>query len=329
MVNRPLSSRDLELLSAYLDRQLNSVEQRRLEERMRLNPGLQNAFDELRRTRAMLRSLPKVRAPRNFTLTPAMLPARRRQMLWGLPLNWNFASALRSLLKVRTPRNSTLAPAVVQARRQQLMWGLPLNWSLASAMATLFLLVFFAGDFLGLFSPRSAILTAQRPSEAQALETAMVQIDQQSKASAEDSQAPELAMPLAPENARGMGGGGGDGSEATLQAVPMILGTPQPYADQMLVLTTPTPEPAAQALPVVEVTATNTTTSTLSAKSAPATELAFVPPTEQAEAPAGSQPAITPTTEVLFTPLWVRLIETALLLIALGAGVYAFARRAR
>jgi hypothetical protein len=289
MVNRPLSSRDLELLSAFLDRQLSSIEQQRLEERLLLNPGLQSALDELRRTRAMLRSLPKVRAPRNFTLTPAMLPARRKQPLFGLPLNWSFASAL----------------------------------------AAMFLLVFFAGDFLGLFSPRSSLTTAERPSDALALETAMVQIEQQSRASVEDSQASEPEMPLAPENAKGMGGGGGDGLEATLQVAPMTLGTPQPSADQSLFLTLPTPTASVAGQPMLGISATDTTTSSLSAKSAPAPEIAFALPTEQAAAPDENQPAAAPVTEVLFTPWWVRLVEVSLLLVALGAALFAYSRRSR
>ncbi len=40
------------------------------------NPELRSALDELRRTRAVLRSQPRLRAPRNFTLTAEMAGVR-------------------------------------------------------------------------------------------------------------------------------------------------------------------------------------------------------------------------------------------------------------
>jgi len=72
-----IKSRDLEVLSAYLDGQLASREQTRLETRLKSDPDLQSALEELRQTRNMLRSLPKLRVPRNFTLTPEMLGFKR------------------------------------------------------------------------------------------------------------------------------------------------------------------------------------------------------------------------------------------------------------
>ena len=74
---------DIELLSAYLDNQLSPHQRAVLEARLRREPGLSSELDSLRNTRQMLRSLPKLRAPRNFTLSaqtyqkgaPARLPA--------------------------------------------------------------------------------------------------------------------------------------------------------------------------------------------------------------------------------------------------------------
>ena len=67
-----LSTRDRQALSAYLDGQLAPRQRRRLEERLQQEPALQDALDGLRHTRSILRSQPKLRAPRNFTLTPEM-----------------------------------------------------------------------------------------------------------------------------------------------------------------------------------------------------------------------------------------------------------------
>jgi hypothetical protein len=67
------SKRDWEVLSAYIDGQLATRELTRLETRLKSDPELQTALEELRQTRNILRSLPKLRIPRNFTLTPEML----------------------------------------------------------------------------------------------------------------------------------------------------------------------------------------------------------------------------------------------------------------
>jgi hypothetical protein len=67
-----ITPRDWETLSAYLDDQLNASERRVLENRLGNNPELSQGLEELRTTRMILRSLPILRAPRNFTLTPSM-----------------------------------------------------------------------------------------------------------------------------------------------------------------------------------------------------------------------------------------------------------------
>jgi hypothetical protein len=62
----------LESLSAYLDGQLSPRHIRKLESRLKREPALQQALEDLHRTRRLLRSASQVRSPRNFTLTPEM-----------------------------------------------------------------------------------------------------------------------------------------------------------------------------------------------------------------------------------------------------------------
>jgi anti-sigma factor RsiW len=66
------SFHDVELLSAYLDGQLNPSDSARLESRLISDPQLRAVMDDLRAARRLLRRLPARRAPRNFTLTPRM-----------------------------------------------------------------------------------------------------------------------------------------------------------------------------------------------------------------------------------------------------------------
>jgi hypothetical protein len=68
-----INQRDLELLSAYLDGELNPSDSTRLEARLKNDSGLVSVLDDLRATRTLLRKLPMRRAPRNFTLTRKMV----------------------------------------------------------------------------------------------------------------------------------------------------------------------------------------------------------------------------------------------------------------
>jgi hypothetical protein len=60
---------DLERLSAYLDHQLSPAEKTRLEARLKQEPELQAALTDLRATMRLLRNLPTLKPPRNFTLS--------------------------------------------------------------------------------------------------------------------------------------------------------------------------------------------------------------------------------------------------------------------
>ena len=62
--------RDLELLSAYLDNALPAKDAARLELRLQNEPELRTQLAELRATHRLLRELPVLPAPRNFTLRP-------------------------------------------------------------------------------------------------------------------------------------------------------------------------------------------------------------------------------------------------------------------
>ena len=84
----PLSERDWAQLSAYLDGALGARERAALERRLAAEPHLRQALDELRETVALLRALPTLRAPRDFTLDPALYGRTRRR--W-----WNAAAALQ------------------------------------------------------------------------------------------------------------------------------------------------------------------------------------------------------------------------------------------
>lgn len=94
-MTKKITNRDLETLSAYLDEQLTSRERAQLERRLQKDQELQNEIEQLRRTRQLIRNLPKVRAPRNFTLSPEMAGIRKVPRPYPI---YRLASALATIL---------------------------------------------------------------------------------------------------------------------------------------------------------------------------------------------------------------------------------------
>ncbi len=72
-VERNLNDRDLELLSAYLDDALSSEERAALDARLAAEPALRRELAALRQTVALVHDFSRATAPRNFTLTAAMV----------------------------------------------------------------------------------------------------------------------------------------------------------------------------------------------------------------------------------------------------------------
>jgi len=90
--------RNLETISAYLDGELTTNERERFEYQLQKDDNLQNLYQDLKRTRSVLRSAPKLRAPRNFILTPKMAGIDAKQSR-VFPL-FRFASAFAAFLLV-------------------------------------------------------------------------------------------------------------------------------------------------------------------------------------------------------------------------------------
>jgi len=96
-MNKPLTPRQWQLLSAYLDDQLNPKEKRQVEELLQQNAEARKALDGLRRTRIMLRALPMRKAPRNFTVSPQSV---KKPVIPSFNTLLRFSSAMAALLLV-------------------------------------------------------------------------------------------------------------------------------------------------------------------------------------------------------------------------------------
>ena len=89
-------------LSAYIDGQLPAKKAARLEQRLSKDAALRAEYEDLLRTRKMLRSLPKRRVPRNFTLTPDMVRAPRRRPFNFLVPVLRFSASAATLMLALT-----------------------------------------------------------------------------------------------------------------------------------------------------------------------------------------------------------------------------------
>jgi anti-sigma factor RsiW len=105
-----MNFRDVELLSAYLDGQLNPSDSARLESRLKSDSNLRRVMDDLRAARGLLRQLPERKAPRNFTLTRKMIGAKP-PLPRAYP-TFRFASAFAMVLLLLTFAVNGLAPGI-------------------------------------------------------------------------------------------------------------------------------------------------------------------------------------------------------------------------
>ena len=91
-----MNQRDIEQLSEYLDGRLSPSDSARVDLRLASDPALASALDAMRETRALLRRMPRRRAPRNFLLTPKMV-GRKPPLPRSYPV-FKFATALAAFL---------------------------------------------------------------------------------------------------------------------------------------------------------------------------------------------------------------------------------------
>jgi hypothetical protein len=109
-MNKNLTQKDYILISAYLDGELSVTQKADVEKRLQTNGNFKHAIEELAYTKRVLAALPRVRAPRNFTLSPERVKKtskiQRFQPVWGR------VSAFSTLIFLVIFASSRLAPVV-------------------------------------------------------------------------------------------------------------------------------------------------------------------------------------------------------------------------
>ena len=96
MKDQSIKKKDWVLLSAYLDGELRDRERVKLEARLEKDPALALALESLRKSKTVLSSLPRLRSPRNYALTPEMVGMKRPQP--RLYPTFRLASVIASLM---------------------------------------------------------------------------------------------------------------------------------------------------------------------------------------------------------------------------------------
>jgi hypothetical protein len=101
---------EIELISSYLDGQLNTSESARLETRLTADPELASVLHDLRSARGILRKLPARKAPRNFTLTRKMV-GLKPPLPKAYPF-FRFSTAFATILLMLSFVTNSLAPQI-------------------------------------------------------------------------------------------------------------------------------------------------------------------------------------------------------------------------
>lgn len=99
MKNERKRTRELELLSGYLDGELHLDQRQALEARLQAEPDLRERLDILCKVKLTVGYLPRLRAPHNFILTPEMVTVRS-QKKQPFVASLQLATALAAILLV-------------------------------------------------------------------------------------------------------------------------------------------------------------------------------------------------------------------------------------
>jgi hypothetical protein len=88
--------RNLEAISAYLDEELPENERALVEKQLEADADLKAWYEQLKKSKTMLRSTPKLRVPRNYFLSAEMV-GQAEKPKWAFPI-LRFASAFAALM---------------------------------------------------------------------------------------------------------------------------------------------------------------------------------------------------------------------------------------
>jgi hypothetical protein len=120
-MSKSLSFNEYQLLSAYLDGRCSTREINRVESLLASDIDFKNTYSEFVRCKKMLKAVPQVRAPHNFTLSAALAPQKPQRFFLAPALN--YAALVTAVLFVFLFAGARLLPSITtrQAEAPQAM----------------------------------------------------------------------------------------------------------------------------------------------------------------------------------------------------------------
>jgi hypothetical protein len=109
-MNKTLTFQDYEQISTYLDSAVSPRELAKIEARLQNDPQFKQEMLEIEHAKRLLSAIPKKRAPKNFTLSPAMAPQAPQRFFLMPVLNF-VAMAATVLLVVVFAGSQLLVPS--------------------------------------------------------------------------------------------------------------------------------------------------------------------------------------------------------------------------
>jgi len=110
-MSKNFTFKQYQMLSDYLDERCSPRDKARVELMLKNDPEMQKSLAEFHRCRMMLRAIPQVRAPRNFTLSPSMTPQKPQRFFLAPALN--YGALVAAVLFVFLFAGSRLMPLAV------------------------------------------------------------------------------------------------------------------------------------------------------------------------------------------------------------------------
>jgi hypothetical protein len=109
-----LSRKDYLLLSAYLDGELSQSDIQRVEKRLLSDQQFKRTLEELAYTKRLLRAMPRIRAPRNFMLTPERVKKTVKRQIFQPA--WGLVSAVSTFLLLMIFAGTSILPRLAASR---------------------------------------------------------------------------------------------------------------------------------------------------------------------------------------------------------------------
>lgn len=93
-MSRTLTFKDYSMISAYIDGRCSANEKISVERLLESDADYLKTVAEFSRSKKMLKAIPRVKAPRNFTLSPAMAPQKPQRFFLAPMLNYAALAAV-------------------------------------------------------------------------------------------------------------------------------------------------------------------------------------------------------------------------------------------